>query len=158
MFLCWKSIQQGTKDPKIHLPIIMKPIDFLKGSLKQLWDQTQAWKVALEARLKAGQPISEADEEWLDGARNLVDEECLLDKLDKASDYNHAIKKLDVQEQFIVQKLIGLVENDDKMAAPSKKCKYIVLILILIFQDLKWLSCYRPCHHIKWREKTNMTN
>ncbi|KAG6379177.1 hypothetical protein JVT61DRAFT_11619 [Boletus reticuloceps] len=51
----------------------MKHTDFLKAGLKKLQDQTRDRKVALQARLKASQPISEADEEWLDNAGNLVD-------------------------------------------------------------------------------------
>ncbi|KAH0835792.1 hypothetical protein J3R83DRAFT_9638 [Lanmaoa asiatica] len=93
----------------------------LKKGLKKLWDQTQDRKVALEAALKANQPISDADEEWLDyGAGNLVDEERLVDELEKASDYDNALKNLGQQDQAIVQKLTELAEGT---IAPSKKCK-----------------------------------
>ncbi|KIK80403.1 hypothetical protein PAXRUDRAFT_158811, partial [Paxillus rubicundulus Ve08.2h10] len=47
-------------------------------------------KAALKAALKANQPISEVDEEWLDNAGNLVDEERVVDELDKALDYERA--------------------------------------------------------------------
>jgi len=98
----------------------MKPhiVSILKKGLKKLQDQTRDRKVTLEATLKAHQPISEFDEEWLDSAGNLVDEERLVDKLDKASNYESALKKLDTQEQSIVQRLMELVD-----VAPSKKHK-----------------------------------
>ena len=108
----------------------MKPIDVLKGGLKKLQDQTQARKAGLEARLKASQPILQADKEWLDGDGSLVDEQCLLDKLDKASDYNCAIEKLDAKERSIVQKLMGLMGHGNKMVAPLKKRKCMVFIFI----------------------------
>ena len=100
----------------------MKPhaVSILKKGLKKLQDQTRDRKVTLEAALKAHEPISEIDEEWLDNAGNLVDEERLVDKLDKALDYESALKKLAPREQSIVQRLMELVECS---AAPSKKRK-----------------------------------
>ena len=38
-------------------------------------------KAALEVALKANQLSEAADKEWLDGAGNLVDKECVVDKL-----------------------------------------------------------------------------
>jgi hypothetical protein len=74
----------------------MKPhaVSILKKGLKKLQDQTRDRKVTLEAALKANEPISEIDEEWLDNAGNLVDEERLVDELDKVSNYESALKKL----------------------------------------------------------------
>ena len=74
----------------------MKPyaVSILKKGLKKLQDQTWDRKVTLEATLKGHESISEIDEEWLDNAGNLVNEECLVDELDKALDYESALKKL----------------------------------------------------------------
>ena len=55
--------------------IVMIPLDSLKQGLKKLQDQTHGRKAMLEATLRAKQVISEADEEWLDNAGNLVDED-----------------------------------------------------------------------------------
>jgi len=62
----------------------MKSVNFLKKDLQKLCDQTHDRKVKLEAELKANQPISEVDKEWLDHTRNLVAEEWVVEKLDKA--------------------------------------------------------------------------
>ena len=44
----------------------------------KLHNQVQERKGKLEAELKAGQPISESDQEWLDGDGNLVNEERVI--------------------------------------------------------------------------------
>jgi len=53
----------------------MKPIEILKKGLLKLHNQVQQRKSELEAKLKAGQPVSDADMDWLDGDGNLIDEE-----------------------------------------------------------------------------------
>ncbi|KIK80200.1 hypothetical protein PAXRUDRAFT_41767, partial [Paxillus rubicundulus Ve08.2h10] len=47
----------------------------LKKGLTKLHDQIEEQKAKLEVELKAGQPISEVDEYWLNGDGNLIDEE-----------------------------------------------------------------------------------
>ncbi|KIK90453.1 hypothetical protein PAXRUDRAFT_151941 [Paxillus rubicundulus Ve08.2h10] len=79
----------------------MKPVDILKKGLQKLRDQTHDRKVRLEAELKANRPISEVDEEWLDHTGNLVDEERVVEELDKASDYEAVFEKLNQQEKSI---------------------------------------------------------
>ena len=71
--------------------------------------------------MKANQPISEVDEEWLDSTGNLVDEGCVVNKLVKASDYESALKKSDLWDQSIVQMLTELAASGEKGVAPSKK-------------------------------------
>ncbi|KAI6115883.1 hypothetical protein F5141DRAFT_1212471 [Pisolithus sp. B1] len=63
----------------------MKLFNILKKGLTKLWDQIQDRKAKLTTKLKAGQPISEVDQEWLDGDGNLVDEEQVVEGLDNAS-------------------------------------------------------------------------
>ncbi|KAI6012295.1 hypothetical protein PISMIDRAFT_12079 [Pisolithus microcarpus 441] len=53
----------------------MKPFDILKKGLTKLQDQIQDRKAKLTTKLNADHPISEVDQEWLDGDGNLVDEE-----------------------------------------------------------------------------------
>ncbi|KAI6010480.1 hypothetical protein PISMIDRAFT_23586 [Pisolithus microcarpus 441] len=60
----------------------MKPVDVLQKGLAMLRNQICSQKATLEANLKANKCISEADEEWLDNAGNLVDKECVVEKLD----------------------------------------------------------------------------
>ncbi|KAF8131079.1 hypothetical protein EV363DRAFT_1165656, partial [Boletus edulis] len=81
-------------------------------------DQTSAHKSALEAALKARQPILEANEEWLDNAGNLVNEEHVVDQLDRAADFGSALKHLDASDRSIVQELMELT---GKKYAPSTK-------------------------------------
>ena len=106
----------------------MKPVEILKQGLKKLQDQTYSRKAVLEAALKARQPISEVDEEWLDNAGNLVDEEQVVDKLDKALDFDSALKQLNERDKVIVQKLQELAGHNSSNGsdAPTKKRKRMI--------------------------------
>ena len=86
----------------------MKPINILKKGLAKLQNQISDQKSKLEADLKANKHISEVDEEWLDNTGNLVDEEHVVDILDKASDYERGFGRLGQEEKSIVQKLMQL--------------------------------------------------
>ncbi|KAG9308547.1 hypothetical protein JVU11DRAFT_11754 [Chiua virens] len=97
----------------------MKPVDILKKDLKKLQDETSAWKVTLQAALKANQPISQADEEWLDGDGNLVNEERVVSQIENALDYDCAVESLNLQDKSIVQKLVKL--GDKKGISPTAK-------------------------------------
>ena len=66
-------------------PPVMKPLDLLKKGLSTLHNQVQERKVKLTTELKAGQSISEADEEWLDGDSNLADEEYIVGALENGA-------------------------------------------------------------------------
>ncbi|KIK92072.1 hypothetical protein PAXRUDRAFT_71509, partial [Paxillus rubicundulus Ve08.2h10] len=100
----------------------MKTVDILKKGLQKLRDQTHDRKVRLEAELKANRPISEVDEEWLDHTRNLVDEERVVEELDKASDYEAVFEKLNQQEKSIVQKLMELAGRQAIACSKKRKC------------------------------------
>ncbi|KAI6115087.1 hypothetical protein EDD16DRAFT_1520810 [Pisolithus croceorrhizus] len=102
----------------------MKPFDILKKGLTKLWDQIQDRKAKLTTKLKAGQPISEVDQEWLDGDGNLVDEEQVVEGLDNVSDYERGFERLSSQDKEIVQKLQRLAGSGSKDDAPSKKRKH----------------------------------
>ena len=82
-------------------------------------------KVKLEIELKAGWPISEADQDWLDGDGNLVSEERVVEALDNASesDYEQGLERLSSQEKLIVEKLQKLAGKVRKDYVPSKKRK-----------------------------------
>ena len=101
----------------------MSPIDTLKKGLTRLQDQIRDRKGKLEAALKAGQPVSETDQAWLDNDANLIDEERVIETLGGAFDYQSAFQKLDFHEKTIVEKLKKLAEGGEKTVAPSKKCK-----------------------------------
>ncbi|KAI6013681.1 hypothetical protein BKA83DRAFT_4062974 [Pisolithus microcarpus] len=98
----------------------MGPTDTLKKGLEKLQDQIRVCKASLEATLKANKTISAADEEWLDNVGNLVDEERLVDELERAMDYESAFEGLNPQEKSIVEKLMEIAMSDGK-GGPGKK-------------------------------------
>ena len=100
----------------------MKPIDTLKKGLTKLRDQVREWKARLTAKLRAGDSISENDQEWLDGKGNLIDEEQVVETLDDASDYEHGLQRLGSEDKIIAQQLQKL-SGGGKSDAPSKKRK-----------------------------------
>ena len=53
----------------------MKHIEILKKGLTKLQNKIEDRKTRIEGKLRAHQPISDSDQEWLDNDRNLVDEE-----------------------------------------------------------------------------------
>ena len=66
-------------------------VDVHKKGLKFLKKRVASRKEQLEADLKAGKSISAEDEEWLDGAGNLIDEERVVEVLDNVSDYKDGL-------------------------------------------------------------------
>ncbi|KAI6166172.1 hypothetical protein EDD17DRAFT_1505592 [Pisolithus thermaeus] len=121
-------------------PMMLKPIDVIRKGLAKLQDQIHACKVSLEAALKAGEMISCADEEWLDNAGNLVEEEQLVDKLEKALDYRSTLEGLDVREKSIVKKLTGTAKGDKK-GGPAKKCNCMIFDIVLTEFRAEKLPC-----------------
>ena len=124
--LNFEPSQDGNNDPKhqvIPSSVTMKQVDILKKGLKNLQDQISDRKWQLKADLKANWPISEADEEWLDNAGNLVDHELVVQELEMSSDYEAAYEALDLQHISIVQKLQKLAMSGEKSVVPSKKRK-----------------------------------
>jgi hypothetical protein len=65
------------------------PLDVLKKGLSKLKDSIEERKDNLLACLNRKEKISDEDEEWLDNAGNVVDEEAVVDLLENASDYEH---------------------------------------------------------------------
>ena len=65
------------------------PLNSLQKGLQILQNDVRARKSRIEADLRAKKTITESDEEWIDGAGNLVDEERVVEELEKASDYEY---------------------------------------------------------------------
>ena len=82
-----------------------KPLESLRKGLQALQKQIQAWKSQIKGDLKAGKKIPAIDEEWIDGTGNLVDEECVVQNLETASDYERELQRMDTKNQGIVEKL-----------------------------------------------------
>jgi len=71
-----------------------KTLNILKNAFSKLKKSTEKRRKALLSRLAKKEKLTDADEAWLDGDRNLVDEECVIDTLDAASDFERGVEQL----------------------------------------------------------------
>ena len=81
------------------------PLVTIWNGLKKLEGQHQDKRERLLAQLKAKRAISEADQNWLDGAANLVDKVHILKVLENAPDYETGLSKLISRDQMVVDEL-----------------------------------------------------
>jgi len=65
--------------------------------------------------------ISSADERWLDHEANTVEEEHVIHDLEKASDYERGLERLDRDGKAIVKKLRGWAGDLMKVAGKKRK-------------------------------------
>ena len=132
---------------EFSLPI-MKPFDLLKKGLSTLRNQVQERKVKLTAELKAGQSISEADKEWLDGEANLVDEECVVEVL-RLSTPNIVSTDFDVSLSFLYLIRLTYDSHTASMLPFSFHIMPHALLTFLIsVQCMAMLYFFLPfCHH-----------
>ena len=66
----------------------------LKAGLTRLKETIKTHKDTLSKHPFNKECISEEDEHWLDNEANFVDEDAVIDLLDKASDYEHGLEHL----------------------------------------------------------------
>ena len=71
-----------------------KALNALKNALSKLKRSTEKRRKALLDCLAKKEKLSEADETWLDNAGNLIDEECVIEALDAASDFERGVERL----------------------------------------------------------------
>ena len=71
-----------------------KALDILKNAFSKLKKSTETRRKALLARLSKKEKLSVNDETWLDNTGNLVDEECIIEALDAASDFERGVERL----------------------------------------------------------------
>ena len=97
------------------------PLVTIWNGLKKLegqhWDKMER----LLAQLKAKRAISEADQNWLDSAANLVDEVCVLEVLENAPDYKIGLGKLILRDQMVVDELKKLGDGESSVQV-ERKC------------------------------------
>jgi hypothetical protein len=101
--------------------MVSNPLEVLRKGLKTLHDQVKAKKEQLQAQLAEGKSIPLQDAEWLDGEANLVDEDRVLEALEKASNYEQGLEGLDEGQRGLVMKLQQAAGEILKSA--GKKCK-----------------------------------
>jgi CII-binding regulator of phage lambda lysogenization HflD len=99
----------------------LKPLEVLRKGLNTLQKQYKAKKEQLQARLAKRLQISAEDEEWLDHEANFVDEQHVLETLEKASDYERGLERLDDAQKGVVRKLREVA--GDIIKVPGKKRK-----------------------------------
>ena len=104
------------------------PLNVLKKGLKTLYEQFKAKKGQLQAQLAEGKSISSQDERWLDGEANLVDEERVLEVLERASNYEQGLEKLDEGQKGVVARL----RQAAGAGIPGKKRKRALLVFISV--------------------------
>ena len=96
------------------------PLNVLKEGLRKLQVQIQGRKNNLH--LHRNEKISEEDEQWLDQDANLVDEEALIDMLEKVSDYERKLASFDIQKRSLIQKLTATAgTKKGGITVPGKK-------------------------------------
>ena len=106
---------------KHYSSMTLKPLEILKKGLAKLSQKTKAKRDELKAKLSRSETISSADERWLDGDGNLVDEQRVLDTLESASDYDRGVERLDINGKAIVQKLREWAGDLAKIAGKKRK-------------------------------------
>ena len=100
----------------------MKPLETIKKGLNILKEQTHKWRTKLQADLQAKKKLSKQDEQWLDTEGNLVDEEHVVDLLERASDYERGLAQLDSNDKSVIQKLHDLANASSKEPGKKHKC------------------------------------
>jgi hypothetical protein len=80
-----------------------KALNALKNALSKLKRLAEKRRKDLLDRLAKKEKLS--DETWLDTAGNLVDEECVIDALDTASDFEQGVERLSDNEKAALHRL-----------------------------------------------------
>ena len=112
-----------TASTHFHLhAMALKPLKILKKGLLKLKQTVKKKKDKLNAKLTQKEPISASDEEWLDNEGNLINQQCVLDNLEAASDYEWGLERLGEEEKKLVWDLIKL-GDDLPLNTGGNKCK-----------------------------------
>ena len=101
---------------------MLNPLDVLKKGLKTLRNQVKTKKERLQTQLAEGKSISLQEEKWLDREANFIDEDCVLEALEMASDYEQGLERLDEEQMGLVTKLRHAAGDIIKVAVSKCKC------------------------------------
>jgi hypothetical protein len=105
-----------------------KPLDILRTGLKRLQSKVAVKRDHLLAQLADKKSITSSDEHWLDNDANLVDEERVLDALEKTSDYERGVERLDDKGKAIVTRLRELAGNLLPKVSKKQKCEFLQVV------------------------------
>ena len=103
------------------------PLVTIQNGLKKLESQHKEKKERLLTLLKEKKTISKEDQNWLDGAGNLVDEVRILEVLEKAPDYKTGLGQLNPSNRVVVEVLKKLGDGGESMQVGGKwkhKCDF----------------------------------
>ncbi len=99
----------------------LKPLDILKKGFAKLIQMIKKKRDNLNVKLSQQEDISSVDEQWLDNEGNTIDEQCILEKLKSASDYETRVTQLDNNGKAIMKKLRELAGDLDLPAKVARK-------------------------------------
>jgi len=125
--------------------MVLKPLEVLRKGLEVLTNRVKSRKDAIQAQLAEARSISSEDEQWLDYDANLVDEQCILDALEDAPDYECGFARLDSNQKDIVKKLREAAGDLSK--AVGKKRKRMSTMFLVLWLDSLELTNQRPRTH-----------
>ena len=101
----------------------LKPLEVIMKGLEIQEKQFNSRRTDLQTHL-AKKSISSQDEKWLDHNANFMDEQHVLDTLDKASDYDRGLGRLDDKQKGNVKKLQELAGDLTKVVGQKQKHAY----------------------------------
>jgi len=130
-----------------------KPLDNLKKGFSKLSQRVKKKTDDLYAKLSQQEAISSADEQWLDGEGNTVDEQRILDILESASDYEQGVAQLDDNGQAIVKRLRELASDLPNKVAAKKTEAYT--LISEAWGNSDYLHLCRPNTHTKCEINSN---
>ena len=102
-----------------------KALEVLRKGLAKFTETIKTHKKELSAKLARTETISSSDEHWLFNDANTVDEQCVLETLESASDYERGprgLERLDKDGKAIVKKLREWAGDLVKVAGNKRKC------------------------------------
>jgi hypothetical protein len=106
----------------------LKGLNILKKGFSKFTKTIKAHRDELNTKLAQKETISSVDEHWLDHEANTIDEQCIIETLESASDYDQGLDQLDEKEKAIVQKLKEWA--GDLAKATGKKRKHTAFFLL----------------------------
>jgi len=83
--------------------------------------QAKAEKEKLQAQLHEKKSISSLDEKWLNNEANLVDEQQVLEVLEKALDYKRGLGRLDEGQKGVIRTLREVAGDLSKVIGKTWK-------------------------------------
>ena len=99
----------------------LRPLEVLKKGLNTPQAQVKDKKEKLQAQLHEKKSTSSLDEKWLDNEANLVDKQQVLEMLEKASNYERGLGRLDETQKDVIRGLWEIVGDLSKVIGKKQK-------------------------------------